>query len=273
MIEFMAITNDIGLGTVWHRAGIDRIMIDLEKHGKAERQRLRDTVKSDHSISDLRDMRGALPDAHLVVRCEPTGLPDWGAHVEAVLAEQPTTIMLPMVESVDDVRALHEVAAGRVQRVIMIETAAALAQVEAIVASDPEATFFVGLNDLHIQLGQRFLFEPVADGTIDRLAAVTKRFGARFGFGGLARPGRGQVDSADVLKEHVRVGSSLAILARSFFNTLDDPLDADEIRAELDCFRRIEFAATERGIKQVEADRVALATSIDRVAESMGTTA
>ena len=99
MLEFMAITNDVRCGAAWHRAGVDRIMIDLERLGKRDRQRGRDTVMSDHRISDIAEMRQAVPGGHIVVRCEPTSLPGWPEHIEQVLGQGPNTVRLPMVES------------------------------------------------------------------------------------------------------------------------------------------------------------------------------
>ena len=165
--------------------------------------------------------------------------------------------MMPMVESVADVQALDAAVDGRADLIVMIETAASLAAVDELVLAVPEATFFVGLNDLHMQLEQRFMFEPVADGHVERVAQAVGRHGTAFGFGGLARTGRGTVDSAAIVKEHVRLGSSLAILSRSFFVGLDDPLDIDEIRREIAKLRAVENAARLRTAAECENDFVA----------------
>ena len=83
-------------------------------------------------------------------------------------------------------------------------------------AEDAVQEVFVGLNDLHLSLGQRFMFEPLADGSVDRVAQAARRRGLRFGFGGIARMGEGLLPGREVLAEHVRLGSGAVILARAF---------------------------------------------------------
>ena len=74
----------------------------------------------------------------------------------------------------------------------------------------------VGLNDLHLALGMDFMFEPLADGTVEAIGAKCLARGLPWGFGGVARPGRGLLPAEHVLAEHYRLGSSAAILSRSF---------------------------------------------------------
>lgn len=268
-LELMAITNDPATGATWHRAGVDRLMIDLETFGKAERQHARDTVKSDHLVGDISDMRAAVPGGHIVVRLEPVAMPGWRTHVDAVLEAGPDAVMLPMVRSTSDAASLVDAVADTAELIVMIETAAALDDVDDIMAAAPGATFFVGLNDLHIELGHHFMFEPLARGHVDAVGEAANRAGVRFGFGGLARPGRGLVDAADVVREHVRLGSTLAILARSFFGALDDPEDVAEIETEIRTLRHVEELARGRTPAQAADDHRSIVEAIDHVAVQM----
>lgn len=87
----------------------------------------------------------------------------------------------------------------------------------------------IGLNDLHLAMGMKFMFQLLTDGVVDQLANKIKAKGIPFGFGGIARMNSGMLPGAAVLKEHYRLGSSMVIVSRSFCNT-DKVTDLDEIR-------------------------------------------
>ena len=88
----------------------------------------------------------------------------------------------------------------------------------------------IGLNDLSIGYGQPFLFQPLADGTLDLLCPKFRARDIPFGFGGIARLGGGAVPAEIIIREHCRLGSQRAILSRSFCNT-DKTTDLTEIEA------------------------------------------
>ena len=60
------------------------------------------------------------------------------------------------------------------------------------------------------------MFEPLANGLVERVAAAARRQGLRFGFGGIARLDEGLLPGRDVLAEHLRLGSQAVILSRTF---------------------------------------------------------
>ena len=78
---------------------------------------------------------------------------------------------------------------------------------------------FIGLNDLSLGYGMKFMFELLSDGTVERLCKKFKSKGIPYGFGGLASLNGGLLPGHMVLKEHYRLGSSCVILSRSFCNT------------------------------------------------------
>ena len=53
----MYITNSVGVALIAEKYGVDRIWIDLETLGKQERQGHIDSVKSKHSINDIKKYR------------------------------------------------------------------------------------------------------------------------------------------------------------------------------------------------------------------------
>ena len=53
MLTFIYITNNPQLARIAVNAGVSRIFVDLEVHGKYERQGHLDTVISGHSVDDV----------------------------------------------------------------------------------------------------------------------------------------------------------------------------------------------------------------------------
>ena len=112
-----------------------------------------------------------------------------------------------------------------------METPEAVENLDEILALPGIDECHIGLNDLHLGYGRKFLFELLADGTVD---AITEKFKARgipFGIGGIARLGRGIIPAECILAEHIRLGSQAVILSRSFCNDIlfSDRPDREEI--------------------------------------------
>lgn len=118
---------------------------------------------------------------------------------------------------------------GRTKTCLLVETPEAALLLDEILELDGVDMIHLGLNDLHLALGMKFMFELLADGTVDRLAKKIKSKGIPFGFGGIATLEGGLLPGAAVLKEHYRLGSSMVIISRSFCN-LDKITDLEEVR-------------------------------------------
>jgi len=205
MIDFLQITNDPVLARRCAALQGMRLFVDLERHGKAERQAGRNTFISTHTLDDVGRMRCALDQAlvhaqdagpkankahkaRLMVRVNPLH-PGSAQEVDAVLAQGADWLMLPMFHTPAELHAFSALVAGRAPIVALLETAGALHSIEAWVATPGLCEVFVGLNDLHLELGCRFMFEPLALGLLEPVAAQARARGLRFGFGGLARRG------------------------------------------------------------------------------------
>ena len=113
----------------------------------------------------------------------------------------------------------------------------------------------IGLNDLHLELGMKFMFQLLSDGVVEQLGNKIKAAGIPFGFGGIARLDSGMLPGADVLKEHYRLGSSMVIVSRSFCNT-DEITDLEEVR-------RV-FTEGIKSIRNLEQEAEAAATYFTR---------
>lgn len=71
MLNLMYITNRPEIAQIAESAGVDRIFVDLEYIGKADRQSGLDTVKSKHTLDDVRIISKAITMAELLVRINP----------------------------------------------------------------------------------------------------------------------------------------------------------------------------------------------------------
>lgn len=228
MLKLMYIANDPRVARIAVDAGVDRIFIDMEVLGKAERQGHVDSVKSHHVPEDIRRVRAAIGDcAEILARVNPRN-PNTQAEIDAAIANGADIVMLPMWKTARDVQAFLACVGGRARTMPLLETReAAAALPEALRVGDVDE-WFIGLNDLHLSYGRKFMFELLADGTVDHLCAQMRSSGASYGFGGVARPGTGTLPAESILGEHYRLGSQSVILSRSFCDTAK-VTDYDEI--------------------------------------------
>jgi len=196
-------------------AGIDRVFYDLEYIGKESRQHGRNTVKSLNSIDDIPAVRKVLDKTELLVRTNPIHAYT-KMEVDKAIEYGADILMLPMVMDQHDVEQYISYVNGRAKVCIMIETAAAMARLDKILAVKGVDEVFIGLNDLHISMGLTFMFEFLSDGLLEYIANKCNNAGMPFGFGGIARIGEGDLPSDYILGEHVRLGSQSVILSRTF---------------------------------------------------------
>lgn len=216
MLTLKLITNDPAVAAYAFANGVSRIMVDIERLGKAERQAGRSTVISSHEIADVARVRHAVPEAEILLRINP-----WHAgslaEMQAGVAAGADLIMLPMCRREDEVAAAGvEAVRLQVGLVPLIETTQAMVRLQQFVHLPGVREIYIGLNDLHLGLGLDFMFEPVASGLLDHLTAVVRDAAIPFGFGGIATLGGGAVPAELVLAEHQRLGSSRVILGRTF---------------------------------------------------------
>ncbi len=268
MIELTQITNDLDFARRCDRLDGLRLFVDLERLGKAERQAGRNTFISAHQMEDVARVKAVLTRAPLMVRVNPLN-PDSASEVDAVLARGADLLMLPMFTHADELRAFVALVAGRAPIVALLETAGGLATLDGWIRTPGLSEVFVGLNDLHISLGQNFMFEPLALGLVERVAVAAQSQGLRFGFGGIARLGEGLLPGRDVLAEHLRLGSQAVILSRTFHRR-DEPDTPDHsFEGEVAALRRAEAELALRSVAQVQADRLRITSVIEGISASI----
>lgn len=221
MLKLMYITNRPDIAQIAETAGVDRIFVDLEFIGKAERQGGLDTVKSHHTISDVAVIRNAVESAEVLARVNPIhdALPNYPSskeEIDAVVAAGADIIMLPFFKTVEEVRSFLELVGGRARTMLLVETPEAADRIDEILELPGIDEVYIGLNDLSLGYHLPFMFQLLADGTVETLCFKLRQKGLFYGFGGIASLGNGLLPSEYVIREHYRLGSGCAILSRSF---------------------------------------------------------
>lgn len=222
-LKLMYITNRTDIAEIADDTGVDRIFIDLEYIGKEDRQQGLDSVKSHHTVSDIIRIRKVLKNAELMVRVNPIHektslLCGSDYEINSVIDAGADIVMLPMYRSIAEVEKFLKIIDGRAKTQLLAETPEACSIMNEVVVLSELDEIHIGLNDLHLAYHKKFMFELLADGTVDKICNAIKKSQKPFGFGGIARIGYGTLPAEYIIKEHYRIGSTRAILSRSFCN-------------------------------------------------------
>ncbi|MCR4615073.1 MAG: aldolase [Clostridiales bacterium] len=227
-LELLYITNKKSTALIAEKYGVGKIWVDLETEGKESRQP-GNTVKSRHRISDIAEIKPLLTKAQLIVRVNP-----WSENspeeINAVIDAGADIVMLPMWKSIDEVRLFLDAVGKRAKTNLLLETKEAVDIVDDVLKLDFDE-IHIGLNDLHLSYGMTFMFELLADGTVERLCNKFKAAGKPYGFGGIAKLGDGLLPAEKIVMEHYRLGSTMAILSRTFCDNAkyDSPEEIDRV--------------------------------------------
>ena len=216
-LALMYITNDPTVAQIAEKNGVQRVWIDLETLGKEERQKNLNTVKSHHCIHDIEVISNVLTTSEVLVRVNPIN-PGSEEEINQVIAAGADMIMLPMWKSLDDVKQFLGFVNGRVKTTLLLETKEAVECLDQVLELGGFDEIHIGLNDLHLSYGLTFMFELLSNGTVESLCKKIAATGIPYGFGGIARIGEGTLPAEWIVKEHYRLGSTRAILSRSFCN-------------------------------------------------------
>ena len=227
MLKLMYITNNPKIALIAQKYGVDRIWIDLETLGKEERQKNINSVKSHHTLNNIKEIAPLLSSSEMLVRINP-----WNGNsveeIDEVVQAGAQLIMLPMWKSVEEVQNFLLAVCGRAKTVLLLETKQAVECLDEVLQLKGIDEIHIGLNDLHLSYGLTFMFELLSNGTVESLCSKIRKRGIPYGFGGVAKLGEGMLPAGKVILEHYRLGSQRVILSRSFCNT-EEVTSLDEI--------------------------------------------
>ena len=251
MLNLMYITNRPEIAQIAEENGVDWIFVDMEFIGKDNRQGGLDTVQNHHTIEDVRRVKASVKKAKVLVRVNPIhkammnadgtiAYMDSKTEVESAIEAGADIVMLPFFHSVEEVKEfvyLVQQANSQMERYgnmrakacLLLETPEAAILLDEILNVSGIDMIHIGLNDLHLAMGMKFMFQLLTDGIVEQLTKKIKAKGIPFGFGGIASLHGGALPGSYVLKEHYRLGSSMVIVGRSFCNT-NVVTDLDEVR-------------------------------------------
>ncbi|PWJ70857.1 HpcH/HpaI aldolase/citrate lyase family protein [Ruminococcaceae bacterium R-25] len=268
-LKLFYITNKPEVALIAEKHGVDRIWVDLEVLGKELRQKNLDTVKSKHSISDISKIKPLLTKAEMLVRIN-----SWyeGSikEIDDVVNAGADIIMLPFWKSPDEVNEFVKAVNGRCRTTLLLETKEAVNCIDLVLDNGGFDEIHIGLNDLHLSYGMTFMFELLANGTVDKLCNKFHAVGIPYGFGGIAKLGEGLLPAEKVIMEHYRIGSTRAILSRSFcdaekVNALDE---IDRIfEVNMKTLRVFESSLSNVSVENFNKNRIEVIKDVETIVE------
>ncbi len=268
-MKFLMIVQHPDIAYYVSKHGVDRLFVDLEYIGKDIRQKNRDTWKSKQTMDDVSIIRDAAPSAHLLVRVNPLNN-GTKAEIDEAITRGADSIMLPMFRSTDELARFFDILDGRVEALPLFETYDSLLAIPEIVDKLPITGAHIGLNDLHLDMRLDFIFQPIANGVLEAPCKVLREKNIPFGIGGIARAREGIVSPEYLLGEHVRLGSSAAIISRTFHRQAQSMIELQKnmnFPSELAKLRDIYAAFQSQNVDALERNRKDTCNRINDVVE------
>jgi len=214
-------------------AGVERIGIDLDEHGKDHRQAGQQTRISRHRVEQLRDL--PLRHARRFVRINPLHAAT-ASEIERVLELGAEVVMLPMVRSAANADEFLRLLRGRAQPVLLVEHDEGVRAIDGILRVEGVVEIHVGLNDLALSMGLRNRWMTLCGDRLRDTGQRVRAAGVRFGLGGIARfdDARLPVNPDLLYAQLVRCAANATLLARSFVGEATDlPAAIDAARARI----------------------------------------
>lgn len=256
------ITNNLDIALIAEKCGVNRIWIDLETLGKEERQKGMNTVKSHHTIDDIKCIAPKLTTAQMMVRVNP-----WNEgstqEIDKVVEAGAETIMLPMWKTPQEVQNFISAVNGRTRTSILLETKEAVECLDEVLKIKGIDEIHIGLNDLHLSYHLTFMFELLTNGAVESIINKIKTTDIPYGFGGVSHIGDGLLPAEMIILEHYRMGSKNVILSRSFCDT-NLPLEElyVDFNNKMTAMREFEKSITK---EMIEQNREVIKERVDKV--------
>lgn len=267
----MYITNDLDIALIAQKYGVNRIWVDLEILGKEERQKGLNTVKSQHKIDDISRIKPYLNTSEMLVRVNP-----WHDEsideINKVIDAGADVIMLPYWKTLEEVKCFIDAVNGRCKTTLLLETKEAVDCIDEVLKDGGFDEIHIGLNDLHLSYGKTFMFELLADGTVEMLCNKFKNAGIPYGFGGIAKIGEGLLPAEKVVMEHYRLGSTRAIVSRTFCNytEMNSIAEVEQVFCEeINKLRGFEKTISSLTVDDYNSNRLAVIQSVETIVNTI----
>jgi hypothetical protein len=256
-LELVVFEHEIERAVVLHEAGLRSFMVDHENRGKERRQFGADTeinAAPFSAIGPLARLGG------VCVHCRIDAWSEGGENdVEVAVAEGAARIYLPMVVGRAEVEAFLRKVDGRAEAAILIETREAVENIDEF-ADLPLDAVFVGLNDLAISRGEKFIFSSIRHGVVDRVRAALPE--VKLGFAGVTCVDKGHpIPCRLLMSELAALEADFSFMRRSFRADIVGRSVPEELSRIADHWRTLRG----RSPKQVLEDRAALHGLIERL--------
>lgn len=269
-LKLMYITNDKNVALIAQKYGVDRVWIDLETVGKEKRQP-GNTVKSQHSMSDIEEIKPLLTTSELLVRVNPWSSTSY-EEIESVIEAGADIVMLPMWKTVNEVKSFIKAVDNRCKTILLLETKEAVDCIDEVLLTGGFDEIHIGLNDLHLSYGMNFMFEPLANGLVEELCKKFKDADVPYGFGGIAKLGDGILPAERIIMEHYRLGSTRTILSRTFCDAsqVDDISEIDKVfKINMNRLRLYEKSLMDAPKEEFEKNRQSIIESVDCIVDKI----
>lgn len=214
-LELLWISNNINDIALALDAGIDWIFLDIESIGKESRQPASSFI-SDHSIDDVQRVRVAFPEAKLLLRINPLNQTT-EYEINRAVGAGIDAIMLPFFKTSYELEQVKSIIGGRCKFWPLVETVEASEMViQGHLLGKGVDRIHIGLNDLRLQLGCRFMFSPLLDKRVSSAIRYLQDNDKHFGIGGVSTLNSGLLSGKDVLSLNYCLGSTAVILSQEF---------------------------------------------------------
>lgn len=256
-MKLFLFTTKLTLARKAQEAGIFSIIVDWERMGKKERQAGHDFEINADTAEDVSRLATHL-DIPVTVRINPLG-PHTEEEIDRALAAGAQVLMLPQAKDASDVAAFLELVGDRAKTLVQIETQPMVERCPNLLELEWDFGH-IGLNDLRISRNSSWLWEPVYDGTVQRVCRTLKERTVGFG-GGTIVGGGAPIRFIHLLREMARLDCGMCILRRTF----KSEIEGRNIEAELHAFFAKLKAIKARTPSTVKADHQRLQEVLQRV--------
>lgn len=219
-MEFLIIENNPLRVKKFEQLGINTIFIDLEKLGKQDRQGHIDSVKSNHTYSDIENVKNVTTKAKVLVRIDPINK-NSKEQINKVIDKGADSIMLPYFTKFSELEEFVNIVNNRIEILPLFEHFEALKFIEKAVVELGLKQLYFGLNDLSLSLDLKFMFQVLSEEYISNGTKICRERNVSFGIGGIGEYSNGIIPGKVVIKEYSRLGATSTIISRGLVKIFD----------------------------------------------------